>query len=345
MTMRRSLGEVAGLAAVTALVATALTACGSSDTPKIPEFGVASIATLADRTEAGFREESAAIRSTGANWIRIVMNWNEIEPIAGHFRWPRLDLAVAAAREQGLSVLGLLEGPAPAWAGLSDGQGSVPRQASDFAAFAEAAASRYRAQVMAWEVWNEPNSPNYWTAPDAAAYSELLKASYPRIKAVAPAATVLSGGLSSDAGATDSTAFLRLVYETGGGESFDGVALHPYTHPYALGADPQGRDRTIGTVRELLTTEGDGGKKIWVTEWGQPTGGSEIAVTEDAQAEVILTSLERLSQVEGLGPTFLYTSRDWLDDPAQSEFNFGLYRYDYTPKPVVQRLREAANAQ
>ena len=45
-------------------------------------------------------------------------------------------------------------------------------------------ATRYKGKVSAYEVWNEPNGKVFWDPePDAAQYTELLKAAYPAIKA------------------------------------------------------------------------------------------------------------------------------------------------------------------
>ncbi len=330
---------------VAALVAIVVCAgaqvAGSANAAAPAPLGVASIATLTDRTAAGYQAEAAAIRGVGASWIRIVMNWNETETAPGHFSWTRLDAAVAAARAANLQVLGLVEGPAPAWAATVPlAPNAPPRQASDYGAFARQLAARYRNTVHAWEIWNEPNIPAYWISPNAAAYVAVLRAAYTSIKQVAPEATVLSGGLSPDPRGISPTTFVKQMYAAGGGAYFDAIALHPYTFPYAARSDPRGRQLAVSGVRMVMDWKGQWGKKIWITEWGQATGTGPDSVNESAQASIIMSSLDYFQAKSRMGPLFLFTSKDWKTDPSLTEFNYGLYRYDYSPKPVVAQLKK-----
>ena len=80
-------------------------------------------------------------------------------------------------------------------------------------------------------------------------------------------------------------------------------------------------------------------KKIWITEFGQPTGTSTGAVTEDRQSVILLDFLQRASKVQYLGPPFVFTSKDLSDDPTVHLFNYGLYPNNYDPKPVVRTLQ------
>jgi hypothetical protein len=302
------------------------------------ELGVASIATLADLTPAEYDQEAAAIRRVGANWIRIVMNWNEIEAIPGSYSWSRIDAAVAAAQRHGLRVLGLLAGPAPAWAGtIPFAQSSIPLSPATYAEFAARTAQRYNS-VTSWEIWNEPNIPAYWEPPNASTYATVLRAAYVAIKRVQPRSTVLLGGLSTDPGGMPPGQFVEGVYRSGAGMFFDAVGLHPYTFPYPMDKDPKGRQRSISNVRAVMTAHGQANKKIWITEWGQSTGTGHSAVSAERQADIIMGGLTYLRNQPQIGPIFLFTSRDWSRNPAETELNYGLYLYDYSPKPIVERL-------
>ncbi len=308
-----------------------------------PAFGVASIATLTDRTIDGLRAEARAIRDTGATWIRIVVNWNETEPHDGVFYWQRIDDAVAAAREQQLSILGLIGGPAPNWAGTAaDSRGSVPRDPVDIGRFSGALAARFAHEVAAWEVWNEPNLRGYWTNPSPKAYVPVLRAVHDAIKAADPPATIVLGGLSPDVSGIPVGEYLEGVYAAGGGDAFDAVGLHPYVVPSPLGWDPFGRLGIVHEARAVMARHGQSSKQIWITEWGQSTGTAYYAVTEERQASIIVDGLRRLRTERGMGPVFLFTTKDWSTDPAIADLNYGLYRYDYSPKPVVARLRAVA---
>ena len=84
---------------------------------------------------------------------------------------------------------------------------------------------------------------------------------------------------------------------------------------------------------------GDGGKKIWITELGAPTGNSPMAVTEDAQAAIIGSSLSKASSLPYIGPVFVHSLRDSGLDPADAEQNYGLLRFDFSHKPAFGVVR------
>ena len=75
------------------------------------------------------------------------------------------------------------------------------------------------------EIWNEEDNASWWAgAPNPAAYAELLKATYPVVKAADPGATVVLGGLTGN-----DYPFLEGVYAAGGKGSFDAVGVHTDT--------------------------------------------------------------------------------------------------------------------
>jgi hypothetical protein len=102
--------------------------------------------------------------------------------------------------------------------------------------------------VRYWELGNEPDAFVFsadapfgcWGRPDeelygGQAYGELLKAAYPALKAVAPQAVVLNGGLLLDkpydpqTGAGRSGRFLEGMLATGASSAFDLLAFHSYS--------------------------------------------------------------------------------------------------------------------
>ena len=111
---------------------------------------------------------------------------------------------VASIQKAGLSADLIIDG-CPSWAAVSGAQGNQFAQPASPAAFADwaaAVAKRYGGEgANYFEIWNEPNNPAFWAPkPNPAAYTADLKAAYAAIKAVDPAAVVLSGGLAPEDG-------------------------------------------------------------------------------------------------------------------------------------------------
>lgn len=309
----------------------------------VAPFGVASVATQWSDSPQGYADEARAIRDVGAGWIRIFVQWHKLEPTRGVYNWSTGDNAVQAARAAGLNILMCISGPAPVWAQSPGadpyGFANPPADPAAFGEITRLIADRYKASVGTWEIWNEPNVPEYFTPLDVGRYAALLRQAYVSIHAAAPNSIVMSGGLSSASHGIESVDFVRQLYAAGAGDMLDAIALHPYTFPYPITEDPLGRGDAVPQVHQLMAAHGAGHKKIWITEYGQATGTSPDAVPGDRQAEILVDFLKWASALDYLGPAFLQTSRDLSTDLSNMDFNLGLYRVDYTPKPAVAAIK------
>jgi hypothetical protein len=159
----------------------------------------------------------------------------------------------------------------PSWANGGAGMFAPPTNPADYASFLGVLARRYaNLQGMTWEIWNEENDPHFWTTgPNVAQYTAMLKAAYTAVKAGDPDATVLVGGILFN-----NTAFLDGIYANGGGSSFDGVAIHPYTINRAPGDTSSayyGFANSVPQFRTILANHGQGSKPIYITEFGWST--------------------------------------------------------------------------
>lgn len=295
--------------------------------------------------DATLGRELAAGRDLGASWVRVVVNWAAVEITPGVFDWTNTDRVVDAARAQGYSVLAVLAGT-PAWAQgplPSILPGAVPLDPDTYGTFAGAAAAHLGDRVDTYEIWNEPNIPTFFAPVDAARYVGLLRAAYPAVHRADPGATVLSGGLATtmDVGGwtVAPVTFLQQMYASGAAGFMDAVALHPYTFPFIVENDPNNQWGRVDQAYGTMAANGDGGKKIWITELGAPTGTGPMAVTEDAQAAILGSNLAQASRLPYVGPVFVHSLRDSGGDPFDSEQNYGLLRSDFSRKPsypVVQ---------
>ncbi|NLG73324.1 MAG: hypothetical protein GX495_14945 [Chloroflexi bacterium] len=98
----------------------------------------------------------------------------------------------------------------------------------------------------------------------------------------------------------------------------------------------------LAQMRAVMAAHGDGEKRIWLTEYGQPTGTAAIAVSEAAQADYIRAAFERARGIPGVQALFIHRHRDPGTDPSLPEHNFGLARCDYSPKPAFTAFQECA---
>jgi len=281
--------------------------------------------------------ELDAAALTNARWLRVHVDWHAVEKVKGEYDWGYVDHWIDGARARGMRVLGLITNT-PDWA-KAPGTAlyAPPTDAADYAAFAAAVAKRYRDRVTDWELWNEPNLPRFlgFAESRAAVYVGLLKAAYPAIKAVQPNSTVISAGLSPAVGVDGPANFLNDMYVNGAKGYFDAVAMHPYVFPAGLAADPDNAWSDLARAHDVMTLNGDGDKKVWMTELGAPTSDPAAeGVSQQEQAKQILDVLAGLAAAGWVGPAFIYSIRD-VDsaDRGNREDNFGaLLTTDFQPK-------------
>jgi hypothetical protein len=293
--------------------------------------------------------------SIGAKWLRVDVDWSVIERQRGTFDWSIPDRVINGARARGMSVLGMLA-YTPAWArpaGTTDK--CPPTDVGAFANFARAAAEHYQGVVSAFEIWNEPNSRHFWQpSPDPVAFTALLGAAYVAVKAVNPAATVVTGGFSPAPDAADGSmiapaTFLQRVYAAGGAGKFDAVGHHPSNYPFM-----PTRPETIfnynafggvtPVLRNLMVLNGDGAKRIWATEMGAPVPFvvNGVATTPEYMASYITEAYETWKQWTWTGPLFWYSYRDGGTDPNDLEHHFGVVTNNFVPKePALSAISAA----
>jgi hypothetical protein len=278
-----------------------------------------------------------ALQSTGVDTIRVLVPWAGVEPIQGSDDWSAVDRVVNSAAARNIKVLGVLNST-PTWAAVPNTfpLAGMPSDNAQFAAFAGLAAARYQGKVTAWEVWNEPNGINFWQpAPNAAQYTALLKPTYLAIKAADPNAVVVAASVGSvvDFGdwLVNPVRFVSEMYAAGAAGYFDALSFHPYqyTTPFTQGGIYYESPLTqVNRIYALMVANGDGNKKIWATEYGEPSS----AAGDANQAAYLTDFLRGWRTLSFAGPAFIHTLVDNANaDPAEA--SFGLFRADWTPKP------------
>lgn len=358
----RKLFKAFGALAVVALLAVTLTQMLGNDgtTPRTRSLPVTETAAVSN---LGFADswlwflspddvnrQLDLMVSTGVRSARIMLPWAGIQPAPDAWDWGQADLIVNAANARGIGVVALLNST-PGWAtGGGPAITAPPATAESYAAFAGAFAAHFAGRVAAYELWNEQNAVQFWAIPEGPQperFAAMLKAAYPAIKGADPGATVIAGGLAPTINFFSLTmnpvTYLERMYAAGAAGSFDALAFHPYLFtPDAAARFSGGRaNGPLGLYDQLrgqMNRNGDGGKQIWATEFGEST----TDVDETTQAERIRDFIVTWRSLPGAGPAFIYTTRDRATGSPNAQDNFGVYRTDWTPKPAADVIRSLA---
>ncbi|MDQ6672189.1 MAG: cellulase family glycosylhydrolase [Chloroflexota bacterium] len=310
------------------------------------------------------------LRDAGVGWVRQELPWEQIEPVArgdstdpnfGGSTWAKYDDIVARADALGLKLILRLD-TSPRWAlpaDAADGLGP-PLRSDDYWNFVSQVATRYRGNVAAYQVWNEPNLNTEWgrQPPDPPAYARLLRGASERIHAADPAAQVLMAALAptrtENADALNELIYLQQLYDAGVRGTFDVLAVQAY----GLRGGPD--DPRVGAldvtfsrpllVRQVMERNGDATTPIWATEMGWNVNPPDLAiqsygrVTPSLQARYTLRAFERVReqwpwmQVECIW----YWKRPDDTNPNQDWFWFRLADPDFRLQPVYYALRDAS---
>jgi hypothetical protein len=274
----------------------------------------------------------------GIGAVRTDFFWHLIEPTPGVFRWERYDALVRAARRHSIDVLGILD-YSVAWAS-SDPAGRdlkyPPKDPAAFARFAAATAARYRGSVAFWEIWNEPDSHEFWKGTPAS-YASLLAESYRSIKSVHPGASVLLGGLAQ--GGPHDPEFLDSVLRACRSMKagcFDILAFHTnFRSAVQIRAQFRANRQTLRRYGRTAP--------IWITEASYTSDRRYQSVPEYRDGEPgqarYVTDTVSLSVELGAERVFWAGLTDYDGGGDGPYAASGLVRTDYRPKPSYDAYR------
>ena len=277
-----------------------------------------------------------SMKNAGIGAIRDEATWSSLERQKGRLVMPeRHNQYVRSASAAGLNVMLILD-----YANRFYDDGDRPRSAQaieGFCRYAEFVVRHFGKDVPLYEVWNEwdigiglPKKYDKGGSPDD--YIKLLKAVYPRIKAIEPDAIVIAGGCTS--GAVKRGWFEEIV-RLGALDYSDAVSIHSYNYGARFPErSPETCSAWMTDVQKMLRKYNKGKDvPFYVTEMGWPTHIGKRSTAPQLSASY----LARLYLLARTSPSFRgLWWYDFQDDGWKAQYNennFGIVRPDLTPKP------------
>lgn len=352
--------------------------------------GFLGVNMLWDGGDAGKLESSfKRLSALGFKEARVDWEWRIVEGEKGKYDWHALDTLVSLAKKYNVNILPIVH-YAPDWALVDESKpdgvyqlAPKPEFYQAYADFLKASIRRYGpggnasvafSPITYWQVWNEPNTREFWgPQPDPKAFTQLMETVSKTLAPERGKIHIVHAGLSK----ADFT-FLWQTWDADPdyGKTFDILAVHPYFF------NPQGGVRKPGDMDEgqqeyealgfvgspddhgflgkvfnlqlFLTLKGTP-KPIWVTEIGfmAGTGQNPWTVSEEQETALVSdtlryvnTRLTRQPFGEGLRKDLAANVQRvyWftLDDygfPSETG-NFGLYRTDGSKRPFAGVLED-----
>jgi hypothetical protein len=322
------------------------------------------------------------VYGAGFGWVRQQVRWSSYEPTKGQFGndyVANLDAFVNAATSAGVNVM-LSPVSAPSWTGAANG--GLPPNPQDFADFIGFMANRYKGKIAAYEIWNEENyavetGGSVNLNDPAAPYLPVLKAGYQTLKAVDPKITVVFGGMTPtstvNAGvAIDEVQYLQKMYQQHPEVKnyYDVLGAHPgsncnppdnsypnnpATNP--CGTDPDGTRsyttnnafyfKRILDVRAAMEQNGEGGKKMWLTETGwdssaNPPDAYKYAryVSDQQQGQYLVRAFDLGKSYPWMGVMFVWNLNFQVttSGPSDEKYGWGILNSDWSPRAAYYAL-------
>jgi hypothetical protein len=283
--------------------------------------------------------------------LRINFVWGAVQPSASSpLNWSYYDAIIGEAAKRGIQVLPTVYS-SPLWAAKRTNHPPKPAHLDEFRAFVSTAVARYGPggafwtthpeispqPIVWWQLWNEPNFPNFWyRQPNAKQYVHLLRAFHGAVRAGNPAAKVVLAGLfptprDQVKRGIDLDPYLTAIYRHRGKPLFDAAAIHPYA------GRPSMALALIRDTRTIMNRFRDRRTPIWVTEIGWASGGLRTPLTVGSRRQAsyvrrtfgVLAKNRRRLKIAGV----IWYS--WRDLPGGIWFNHtGLFTEGFGAKPA-----------
>lgn len=287
-----------------------------------PQAGTTKIIGLTVHTADPTNDELDLIAAGGWSNIRMVMNWNRVETVAGQYnfdyggQWPVDVLYQRWSTQRNKQNLFILDD-----VGTNSLYGARWSQAWQvgFVNFAAATASKYKNSNNIYEILNEPFvdpiDPNGVTPAQYVNFvgnvASAMRAVDPNVKIIGPAVSPLSG-FAPD--------YLKAWFVAGLLNHVDAVSLHPYTWQ----GPPEQIVQMYDDVRSWMQYYGGQVKPIVTSEVGWYTTPATNGVSYQTQADY-LARYHLINLSQGVLGSVQYTFRDLTHpDPQDPENSYGV---------------------
>lgn len=231
----------------------------------------------------------------------------------------RYDAILKKYKENNINVLGMVA--------YNESGGKTPPNLEEWRSFLRILIERYKDYVKYWEIWNEPDSPDYLTPHNPEAYVPILSAAYSEIKSVDPEVKVLSAGLASP-----NPYFAKKLYKLAS-DKFDIFAFHVYyCQTYFEEGNTAALETKLDQIKEIVNSN-QSNHEVWVTELGCSQNGGKVS--EKQQMDYFKYVLPKIFAKNFVNKIFLYNIRDY-DWWTVYENGFGLTKLNLEPKESWQ---------
>lgn len=225
------------------------------------------------------------LKDAGIKWVSIIFRWDEVENEKNNFNLEFHRFISKMFKEKNINLVAKVMAT-PKWANNGRGQNVPPADLKDFKIFLEKIVSDFKGDIKYWQIWNEPDIPEFWKGTPHE-YVELLKVGYQVVKTGCNDCKVLSAGLNGNG-----EKYLKLLIDDNFHKYCDIISFHPYA------STPEASLIRAKSFMKILNSKNIN-KPVWFTEIGWQTGGwkggPRIVANEEIKASYLKQAFSLLS--------------------------------------------------
>jgi hypothetical protein len=192
-----------------------------------------------------------------------MLDWADINSAPGVYDFQQLDAFIKINQERDVDIIYTF-GRTPLWASsqpgvqgpYGPGQCAPPANVQNWDDYVTAIASHAGARITYWELWNEPQDPEYYCG-DTRTLVTMAQHAYRIIKSINPAAQIITPAASAAGG----PAWLDSYLSEGGGNYADIMSFHGYCN-----SEAESINSVISQYRSVIAAHGQSSKPLWDTE-------------------------------------------------------------------------------
>lgn len=162
------------------------------------------------------------VQHLGCSWVRIDINWWQIELAKNNYVWSPIDSLVNTYASKGIKIYATLMGT-PKW---HKPNFTNPPDPYIWQNFCTAFAKRYNGKIAVISLWNEPNlGKRFWTGSTKDFFEIIIKHGYEAVKTVNPNVSVACGDFATTS-SSDWPEWLSMAKKYK--KYFDIIGIHTY---------------------------------------------------------------------------------------------------------------------
>ncbi len=237
--------------------------CSTINPNKIGTVDIEKPIGLCHAGQTKTEREYRLLDDIGCEWLRVDYSWNNIEKTPGNFDFSSMDQFTQTALQHNKKIIAVLCYDA-GWIHNDNKPHEYisPEHYNSYIHYVTETVNRYKGQVTAFEIWNEPNlkTKRFWKGSDDE-FINLFKNTVKAIKSIDPTILVTTPGLSRGDGK-----YLQKMFEADAMKNVDVISFHPYAVTLT------GYQKQIERIQNTAKKYGFKGD-LWISEIGYPTGG------------------------------------------------------------------------